>query len=55
MVLEHRLALELRQRGDLRAIYPVLVGEVDQQHPDLGDIYADFFRGGGKNEARARM
>ena len=52
VVLEHRLALELRQRGDLRAIYPVLVGEVEQQHPHLGDIHGDFFKGGGKPSCR---
>jgi len=52
VVLEHRLALELKQRGDLRAIYPVLVGEVEQQHPDLGDIHGDFFRGGGKPDCK---
>ena len=51
VVLEHQLALELKHRGDLRAICPVLVGEVEQ-HPHLGDIYGDFFAGGGKPSCR---
>jgi hypothetical protein len=50
VLLEQQLALELRQRGDLRAIYPVLVGELKQL--GLGDaygdsVYSDFFKTGG--------
>ena len=47
VLLEYQLALELRHRGDLRAIFPVLVGELDW-HNQLGNIYGDFFQGGGK-------
>jgi len=46
VVLEHQLALELQHRGHLRAIFPVLVGE-PWQDSELGDIYGDFFKGGG--------
>jgi hypothetical protein len=42
---EHQLALELHTRGDLRAIYPVLV--VELKHLDDGDLYSDFFKSGG--------
>ncbi len=42
---EHQLALELHTCGDLRAIYPVLVGEL--KHLDDGDMYSDFFKSGG--------
>lgn len=51
VVLEHQLALELKLRGDLRAICPVLVGDVEE-HPHLGDIHGDFFAGGGKTKCR---
>jgi len=46
VVFEHQLALELYLRGDLRAIFPVLVGEVEH-NPTLGDIHGDFFKDGG--------
>ena len=51
VVLEHQLALELKHRGDLRAICPVLVGEVEQ-HPHLDVLHGDFFKGGGKPSCR---
>jgi len=46
VVLEHQLALELYLRGDLRAIFPVMVGEVEH-NPTLGDIHGDFFTDSG--------
>ena len=46
VLLEHQLALELRHRGDLQAIFPVLVGEC-RHDVELGDMYGDFFKGGG--------
>jgi len=44
VLLEHRMALELKERGDLRLIFPVFVGERDT-HAQLGEIYGDFFQG----------
>ena len=41
VLLEHQLALELQHRGHLRAIFPVLVGELET-HNKLGDIWVDF-------------
>jgi len=46
VLLEHQLALELQHRGDLRAIFPILVGEL-RHDTELGDIHGDFFKGGG--------
>ena len=45
VLLEYRMALELRQRGDTRAIIPILVGEI-KCHDDLGEKYCIFFDGG---------
>ena len=42
VVLEHQIVLELHYRGDLRALYPVFVSEL-QHHPTLGHMYGDFF------------
>jgi hypothetical protein len=47
MLLEQQLALELYTRGDLRAIYPVLVGELKHHSDEFGDLYSDFFKSGG--------
>ena len=33
--------------GDLRAIYPVLVGELKHFSDEFGDLYSDFFKSGG--------
>jgi len=46
VLLEHQLALELRHRGDVRAIFPIFVGE-RRHDSDLGDLHGDFFKGGG--------
>ena len=46
VLLEHQLALELKMRGELRAIFPVLVGVLGS-HGELGEIYGDFFKGDG--------
>ena len=45
VLLEYRMALELRQRGDTRAIVPILVGEI-KCDDDLGEKYCNFFDGG---------
>jgi hypothetical protein len=47
VLLEQQLALELQQRGDLRVIYPVLVGELKHLSDQDGDLYCDFFKTGG--------
>jgi hypothetical protein len=47
VLLEYQLALELHKRGDLRAIYPVLVGELKHLGDEFGDLYGDFFKSGG--------
>jgi hypothetical protein len=47
VLLEQQLALELYKRGDLRAIYPVLVGELKHLSDEFGDLYSDFFNSGG--------
>jgi hypothetical protein len=47
VLLEQQLALELLQRGDLRAIYPVLVGELKHLSDEFGCLYSDFFKTGG--------
>jgi hypothetical protein len=47
VLLEYQLALELHKRGDLRAIYPVLVGELKHLGDEFGDLYSDFFKSGG--------
>jgi len=44
LVLEHQLAIELEKRGQLRAIFPVFVGEIQSQNSDL---YGNFFDDGG--------
>jgi len=44
VLLEHQLALELKHHGHLRAIFPVLVGEIEH-HSTLGALYGDFFEG----------
>jgi len=46
VLLECRMALELQHRGHVRAIFPVLVGDLEH-HSSLGNIHGDFFRGGG--------
>jgi len=46
VLLEHQLALELKMRGKLHCIFPVFVG-VLEHHGELGEIYGDFFKGGG--------
>jgi hypothetical protein len=47
VLLEYCLALELKERGELRAIFPVLIGDVEQCGGSLETGYGDFFRGGG--------
>jgi hypothetical protein len=47
VLLEQQLALELYSRKDLRAIYPVLVGELKHLSDQDGDLYSDFFKTGG--------
>ena len=41
------MAMELKERGDIRAIFPVLVGELLSVEGIGDSIYGDFFRGGG--------
>jgi len=43
LVLEHQMALELFRRSDLRAIFPVFVGEL-RYDSSLGKMYGDFFQ-----------
>jgi len=45
VLLEHQLALELLHRGNLRAIFPILVGE-PRLDAEYGEMYGDFFKGG---------
>jgi len=45
MLVEYQMALELQQRGDMRVIAPVFVGEI-KCDPNLGNIYSDFFEDG---------
>jgi len=40
------MARELMHSGDLKAIFPVLVGEL-KLDAELGEVYGDFFKGGG--------
>ena len=47
VLLEHQIAMELKERGDIRAIFPVLVGELMIVAGVDDSIYGDFFRGGG--------
>ena len=47
VLLEHRMALELKHRGALELIYPIMVGEV-QPLGTLGDGYGNFFADGAK-------
>jgi len=42
MLVECQMALELRQRGSVRVIAPVFVGELKCDR-NLGNIYSDFF------------
>jgi hypothetical protein len=49
VVLEHQLAIELEKRGQLRAIFPVFVDELQSQHPDL---YSNFSDAGGLPKCR---
>jgi len=44
VLLEYLLALELRDRGCVKRIFPVLVGDLMEQK-GLGGVYGDFFRG----------
>jgi hypothetical protein len=46
VLFEHQLALELKMRGQLHRIFPVLVGEL-RHDEELGEIYGDFFKGNG--------
>ena len=41
------MAMELKERGDIRAIFPVFVGELMSVEGVGDSIYGDFFRGGG--------
>ena len=47
VLLEHQMAMELKERGDIRAVFPVLVGELMIVEGVDDSIYGDFFRGGG--------
>ena len=47
VLLEYNLALELKARGVLAAIFPVLVGDLKQTE-HVGLMYADFFKCGAK-------
>jgi hypothetical protein len=47
----HQLAIELEKRGQLRAIFPVFVGELQSQH---SDVYGNFFDDGGVPNAVTR-
>ena len=47
VLLEQRMALELKHRGALELIYPIMVGEV-QPLGTLGDGYGNFFADGAK-------
>ena len=44
VLLEHRLALELIERGILATIYPVLVGDIVKDGEK--DLYTDYFSSG---------
>ena len=46
VLLEYRLALELKARGELRGIFPVFVGDL-KDIESLGMCFGDFFKGGG--------
>ena len=46
VLLEYRMALELKERGLLRAVFPVFVGD-EVNSTELGEGYGDFFGGGG--------
>ena len=55
VLLEHRLALELLERGNLLRVYPVLVGsaappKLSRGNPTMRRINADFFAEGGLPE-----
>ena len=52
VLLEYRLALELKARGTLKAIFPVFVGE-SVEGVAGGDGYGDFFQSGGLPDAPA--
>ena len=41
------MAMELKERGNIRAIFPVFVGELMSVEGVGDSIYGDFFRGGG--------
>jgi len=43
MLVECQMALELQQRGDMRVIAPVFVGEL-KCDKSLGNIYSDYFQ-----------
>jgi len=47
VLLEHQMAMELKERGDIRAIFPVLVGELMSVEGVGDSIYGDFFHKGG--------
>ena len=50
LLLEQRLAIELKEHGSLRAIHPVLVGElvrdnvIGESGASIGDLYASFLQ-----------
>ena len=51
LLLEHRLGLELKHRGSIRSLHPVLVGKLVPAHETeigpsrarIGELYANFF------------
>jgi hypothetical protein len=51
VLLEHRLALELRTLGYIEKIYPLLIGEADDGNMTPSLSYSIFFATGGKPEA----
>jgi serine/threonine protein kinase len=51
VLLEHRLALELRLLGYIEKIYPVMIGEAETDSVTPSLAYSNFFAAGGKPQA----
>ena len=45
VLLEYNLALELRERGLVEFIYPIMIGDCTVDAA-LGEVYGEYFRGG---------
>jgi serine/threonine protein kinase len=51
VLLEHRLALELRSLGYIEKIYPLMIGDADTDSVTPSPTYSNFFATGGKPQA----